>query len=128
MEQQIKEQFEKAFFDLLDQDGSESYDHLRALMNEIIEKLCGFVPNRLDIHEKIREDLGKEIGWDVQQKLLDWIEKFQAPIYDQVTRDWKKKCPEPIGQFLKKYYEHLEKVSRQINEYKNSPITLKSGR
>ena len=128
MEQQIKEQFEKAFFDLLDQDGSESHDHLRALITEISDTLCGFVPNRADIHEKIREDLGKEIDWDVQQKLLEWVEKFQAPIYDQVTRDWKRKCPEPIGRFLKKYYEHLEKVSRQINEYKNSPITLRSGR
>jgi hypothetical protein len=128
MEQQFKEQFKKAFFDLLDQEGSESYDHLRALMNEITETLCSFVPNRTDIHEKIKEDLGKEIGWDVQQKLLEWIEKFQAPIYDQVTREWKKKCPEPIGQFLKKYYSHLEKVNRQIQEYKSSGPTLRSGR
>ncbi len=128
MEQQVKEQFKKAFFDLLDQEGSDSHNHLRVLMNEIIEKLCGFVPNRTDIHDKIKDDLKGEIEWNVQVKLLDWIEKFQAPIYDQVTREWKKKCPEPIGQFLKKYYSHLEKVNRQINEYKNSPITLKSGR
>ena len=104
MEDQIKIQMHRAFFDLLDNEGSESYDHIRSLLNEIVDTLCGFVPNRTDIHIKIREELGDEIGWDVQQKLLGLIEVFQAPIYDQVTSEWKKKCPEPIGQFLKKYY------------------------
>jgi|19_taG_2_1085344.scaffolds.fasta_scaffold144461_2 hypothetical protein len=128
MEEQIKEQFHKAFFDLLDKEGPESYDHLRSLMNEIADTLCGFVPTRTDIHAKIREELGGEIGWDVQQKLLGWIEVFQAPIYDQVTSEWKKICPEPIGQFLKKYYAHMEKVNRQIQDHKNSPPTLRTGR
>lgn len=128
MEQQIKEQFEKAFFDLLDQDGPNSLEHLRTLLTEITEILCSFVPNRTDIHEKIIEDLKDPINWDIQCKLLFWIEKFQAPVYDQVTQNWKKKCPEPIGQFLKKYYEHIEKVNRQIQEYKNSKGILRSGR
>ena len=128
MEEQIKEQFHKAFFDILDQEGSESYDHLRSLLNEIADTLCSFVPNRTDIHEKIKEDLSGEIGWDIQPKLLGWIEKFQAPIYDQVTSEWKKNCPEPIGQFLKKYYAHLEKVNRQIQDHKNSEPTLRTGR
>ena len=130
MEDQIKEQMHKAFFDLLDQEGaeSESDTHLRALLNEIIDTLCGFVPSRTDVHEKIKEDLAGEIGWDLQTKLLGWIEKLQAPIYDQVTSDWKKKCPEPIGHFLKKYYAHMEKVNRQIQDHKNSPPTLRTGR
>jgi hypothetical protein len=94
-------------------------------MDELIEALCRFVPRRTDIHDQIKKDFEGEVDWDTQIKLLDWIEKFQAPIYDSVTRDWKKKCPEPVGQFLKKYYEHVEKMYKQVKEYKP---TIKTGR
>ena len=116
MEQQIEEQFKKAFFDILNEDGPESYDYLRKLLDEIIDKLCMFVPNRHDIHEKIREDLSGSIGWDIQEKLIKWVEKFQAPIHDITTRIWKLNGPIPVGDFLKKYYEHLEKVYKEVQE------------
>jgi hypothetical protein len=128
MEQQIEEQFKKAFFDILNEDGPESYDYLRKLLNEIVDKLCMLVPNRTDIHQKIREDLGQEIGWDIQKKLISWIEKFQAPIYDTMTEKWKRQEPQPVGDFLKKYYEHLELVYKQIQEYKSNPQPMKAGR
>ena len=67
-----------------------------------------FVPNRQDIHQKIREDLEGQIGWDIQNKLIIWIEKFQAPVHDRTTGSWKNADPIPVGDFLKKYYEHLE--------------------
>ena len=116
MEKQIEEQFKKAFFDILNDDGPESYDYLRKLLNEIVEKLCLFVPSRQDIHQKIREDLGGEIGWNIQDKLISWIEKFQAPIHDRKTRSWKEEGPKPVGDFLKMYYEHVDLVSKEVKE------------
>ena len=123
MENQIREQFEKAFCDILDTDPTQ--EHLRKLLDEIIEKLCLLVPNRTDIHQLLKDDFtGDSVDWSVQTKLLDWIEKFQAPIYDQVTRDWKRRCPEPTGQFLKMYYEHLEKVYRQVQEHREKTSSM----
>lgn len=117
MEKQIEEQFQKAFFDILNEDGPESTDYIRKLLNEIIDKLCLFVPNRIDIHQKIKDDFNGEINWDIQIKLLNWIEKFQAPLYDSITDKWKKKCPEPIGDFLKKYYKHIEMMYKEIQKF-----------
>ena len=114
MEKQIAEQFKKAFFDILNEDGPDSYDYLRKLLSEIIDKLCMFVPNRQDIHEKIREDLDGPIGWDIQSRLIKWIENFQAPVHDAMTRQWTNEGPQPVGDFLRKYYEHLEKVYKEV--------------
>jgi hypothetical protein len=108
MEKQIEDQFKKAFFDILNEDGPESYDYLRKLLSEIIDKLCMFVPNRKDIHDQIKNDLEGQIGWDIQSKLIVWIEKFQSPMHDRTTAKWKDTGPIPVGDFLKKYYEHLE--------------------
>lgn len=116
MEKQIEEQFKKAFFNILNEDGPESYDYLRKLLNEIIDKLCMFVPNRRDIHQKIRDDLEGQIGWDIQNKLITWIEKFQAPAHDITTRAWKNEGPIPVGDFLKKYYEHLEITYKETQD------------
>ena len=122
MEKQIEEQFKNAFFDILNEDGADSYDYLRKLLNEIIEKLCLFVPNRKDIHQKIQSDLGGEIGWDVQKKLVNWVEKFQAPVHDSMTTQWKTQDPEPIGDFLRKYYDHLELVYKEIQEARDALV------
>lgn len=116
MEKQIEEQFKKAFFDILNDEGPGSYDYLRKLLTEIIEKLCLFVPSRQDIHQKIQEDLGGEIGWDMQAKLISWIEKFQAPIHDKMTKQWANESPIQIGDFLRRYYNHLELVYKEIQE------------
>lgn len=75
-----------------------------------------FVPNRTDIHQKIKDDLGQGIGWDIQTKLITWIEVFQAPIHDRMTKEWREQGPQPVGDFLKKYYEHLEVVYKEIQD------------
>tara|TARA_R110002012_G_scaffold202284_1_gene371314 strand:+ start:10 stop:441 length:432 start_codon:yes stop_codon:yes gene_type:complete len=116
MEKQIEDQFKKAFFDILNEDGPESYDYLRKLLNEIIDKLCRFVPNRTDIHQKIRDDLEGQIGWDIQNKLIIWIEKFQAPIHDTTTKKWLEEENKPVGDFLKMYYEHLEITYKETQD------------
>ena len=111
----IRTQFEKAFFNILD--GEPDIKHIRILLDEIIEKLNGLVPSRTDIHAQIRDDL-KDIDWELQAKLIRWIEKFQSPNRDIITNSMKEVGPIPIGQFLKQYYKHLETVNRDVWEYR----------
>jgi hypothetical protein len=120
MEKQIEEQLYKAFFNMLNHDGPESEEWLKKLLQEIIEKLCLFVPNRNDIHEEIKNDLGGQVDWDIQKKLIVWIEKFQAPIHDTMTQEWKNNEPQKIGDFLNKYYEHIEQVYKEIQKTKEA--------
>lgn len=115
MEQQIREAYEKAFWDMVDQDPPD-VEHVRKLIDEVADILCNFVPSRTDIHELIRQDLGGDIDWHIQEKILTWVKRFQAPIYDQVTDRWKKNLPEKLSEFLKKLYEHLEKINKQVWE------------
>ncbi len=129
MEQQIREAYEKAFWDLVDQDPP-NLEHIRKLVDEVVDILCNFVPSRTDIHAMIREDLGGEVDWHIQEKILVWVQRFQAPIYDQVTDKWKRNLPEKLSEFLKKLYEHLEKINKQVWEERkklSSGPQLKSG-
>ena len=100
--------------------------HLATLLDEIKQLLYSMVPTRRDIHHAINDDFGDEITWDFQHKLVKWVEKFQAPIYDQMTIQWKRNLPEKLSDFLKKYYEHVKKLRKDIDEY-NTPATGKNG-
>lgn len=134
MEQQIREQMESVFWDLVDADPP-NLTHIGAMLDEIKQMLYSFVPRRVDIHHRINDDMDGDIDWDFQHKLLGWAEKFQAPIYDQMTSSWKKRLPEKLSDFLKKYYDHLEKISKSIYDYNKKPTgkngvpdDIKSGR
>ena len=96
---------------------------MEKILEELYTNLCMLVPSRTDIHERMRSDLfghGEEVvavSWDTQRKLVEWVEKFQAPIYDQKTREWKQTFPEPnIELFLGQYYTHLETVFNEVRE------------
>jgi len=137
MENQIEEQMKNAFFDLIDEDClNGKTDHIKILRDEIINKLQKFVPNRKDIHKQIEDDLCGEIDWGFQEKLLDWIVKFQAPIYDPFIKKWRQQIPEKLSTFMKKYYSHLEVVNKELYEYRKRrvegnngiPSNMKSGR
>lgn len=117
LEKQIREQYQRAFWDLVDRDPPD-LEHIRKLVDEIRDVLCNFVPSRVDIHRLVHKDLNGDIDWSLQEKLLKWAEMFQAPIYDQVTESWKKNLPEKLSDFLKKYYEHLEKINKQMWEHR----------
>jgi len=117
MEAQLKQQMTKAFWDLLEEETSiprDNYPRTQVLLEEIIHMLCNFVPNRKDIHEKIKTDL-VGISWELQSKLIGWIEKFQAPIHDKITRGWSKRNF-TISQFLKLYYSHLDVVHKEVSK------------
>ena len=125
MEEQIREQYEKAFWDMVDQDPPNK-EHLGKLLEEIKQFLYSFVPNNVRIQHAINDDLNGEIEWDFQFKLLKWVERLQAPVYDQMTSSWKKNLPEKLSTFLKKYYEHLKRIRKGIDEY-NAPRGGKDG-
>ena len=118
MEKQIEQAMKKAFFDKLDQDVSQNnLEHLGILLEEIREILKSMVPSKHKIHEKIDEELG-HVSWDVQAKLVDWIEKFQAPEHDTITKQWREKIPTDTSVFLKWYYSHIQEVHKQVYEYR----------
>ena len=128
MENQIREQMENAFFDLIDKDSLHGKtDHIKILRDEIIVKLQSFVPNRKDIHKKIEDDLCGEIDWGFQEKLLDWIMKFQAPVYDSFIQKWRQSLPESLSTFMRKYYSHLEIVNKELYEYRLKKVEGKNG-
>ena len=114
MEEQIKEQYEKAFWDLLDNDPP-NIQHVEKILDEIKQILYSFVPNR-----------------EFQTKLMVWAERLQAPIYDQITQSWKRKLPQKLSEFLKNYYEHLSTIRKGIAEHHKKPsgsgITMRTGR
>lgn len=125
MEQQIREQYEKAFWDMIDQEPPNK-EHLGRILEEIKQILYSFVPHRPDIHYMIYNDLSGELDWSFQEKMVVWASRFQAPVYDQYTQSWKKRLPDKLSKFLKEYYEHLTKIRKSIDEY-NKPVEGKNG-
>lgn len=118
MEKQIENVMKKAFFDKIDADASSNEkEHLEKLLEEIRDILKSFVPNRKDVHKLMDKEL-KEVEWDVQEKLIKWIEYFQAPIHDKITKSWKEKIPTKTSIFLKWYYEHLTMVHEEVYKYR----------
>jgi hypothetical protein len=119
MDQQIKDMFEKAFWDKLDDDtNNNNLEHVIKLLNEIKHILKSFTPNRIDIHNMIDNDITNEVCWDTQEKLVNWLEKFQAPIHDKCTRQLKTELPLKLSDFLKRYYEHMTLVHKEVFEYR----------
>ena len=120
MEKQIDTQMKKAFWDILEDEAKTCgpFPHIEALLQELIQTLCSFVPSRSDIHEKIKEDLQQPIGFDLQKKLINWIEKFQAPAHDKITKVWKEEGLVKISKFLERYYDHLQMVHKETFEYR----------
>ena len=109
-----------AFWDLFDNDPP-NMEHIENLLDKIKQILYSFVPHRVDIHHRINDNLSGPIEWDFQHKLVGWVEKFQAPIYDQMTSSWKRRLPEKLSKFLKEYYEHLRQVQKGIQKYHKKP-------
>lgn len=113
--EQIREQFMRAFFNKVDEDVARGdLAHVRVLLAEIVDALCGMVPGR--IGSRIRAECSGEPTWELQQKLVEWIERLQAPVHDATTRRWKQDGPVQLSTFLRRYYAHLQVVSREAWE------------
>tara|TARA_B100000927_G_scaffold286952_1_gene279166 strand:- start:781 stop:1242 length:462 start_codon:yes stop_codon:yes gene_type:complete len=122
LEEIIKEQMTRAWWDLLQEDLTQEpprMEHLKMILGEIHHTLCSFVPNLTDTHIAIKRDLlDSPPTVELQGKALYWIEKFQSPQWDSYTRKWKKELPEDTVGFLKKYYYHLDRVQKEVKEYR----------
>lgn len=117
LELQIKSTFEQAFWDKLDHDiYNRDLTHANKLLVELKEILKSFVPSRKDIHEQIENALGDTVEWHHQKILVEYIEKFQQPDLDWYTREWKKRLPMKLSDFLKQYYSHIKIVYDQVIE------------
>lgn len=128
MEKQIKEQMEKTYWDIILNDLQiypPKTDHIEKNLKEIIEILCSFNPNRKNLNEKVIDSLKYENIIDsmpqIINELINWIERFQQPAFDNLTNSWRKEfinifnndnpnIPSFIVKFMKEYYEHILKV------------------
>ena len=123
-------QFKKAFFSKIKEDLSKSppdTQHIPVIIEELVGGLCKFVPNKPEIHAFIKDDIFIEnIGFETMPQIIDrlihWIEQFQAPVHDLVTKKWRddfknaKNYAEFISVFLEEYYSHTEMVYKETWE------------
>ena len=117
----------KAFFDCIYEDLQKSppdVKHLTIIIKELYEALCKFVPSKKTIHQKIKEDLLIELNLNnmsfIINRLIYWIEQFQAPVYDKKTKQWRENFKKSknyslfIVEFLKDYLNHLENMYKEV--------------
>ena len=105
----------------LDEDVSKGrLDRVQSTLGLVTDALCDLVPCRRDIHARIRADCAVA-DRNTQRKLIEWIQRFQAPIYNAKTAPWLKRArqePMPISEFLYLYLPHLQLCLRQAREYR----------
>jgi hypothetical protein len=128
MEKQTREQCSKALYDSIRDDLVQEPPrtaHISKLIAELVDGLCKFVPSKARLHAKIKEDILPETV-DIEAMpriilgLINWIEKFQAPVCDTVTSRWRNEfetATRPVDfivKFLDEYYDHVEKVYKEV--------------
>lgn len=138
LEIQIKEQCEKAYWDILLDDISQEpvkTNHIKLLIDEVMVLLCSINPNRKDIHSKILNTFNNrhiidELDYFILN-LIQWIEKFQCANDDKKTNKWKSDFKNIYNQnnkeelslfiikFLKEYYTHIIDVKYQVMKLRN---------
>jgi len=125
-----KNETRRAVFDIIKQDLTQDppkTDCIKTIINELIEALCKFVPSKKQIHVQIKkeiyqEDINIETMPVIIYGLISWIEKFQCPVDDVITKRWRNDFQNTqdylsfIVSFLEEYYDHSEKVYRQVWE------------
>tara|TARA_Y100000389_G_scaffold148766_1_gene147948 strand:+ start:2807 stop:3286 length:480 start_codon:yes stop_codon:yes gene_type:complete len=103
-------------------------DNMNKLLVQFVEGLCRFCPSKTELHEKIRSSFPSESkGIDPEytiliiRKLVFWIETFQSYNDDIKTQRMLRELNENYGndaiiKFLKEYYDHTEKVYKNLWE------------
>jgi len=110
----------------LTQDPPET-ESIKSVINQLIDGLTKFVPSKTKVHQQIRAEIfQEEINLEAMPSiifgLIGWIEKFQCPADDEVTRGWRNRFQkaenytEFIIAFLEEYYDHSEKVYLEVWE------------
>ena len=146
MEEQLRTQMHKAFWKLIEDDlksEPQRLDHLIILIDEIKNKLKGFVPNRTDIHKEFDEiidisflkHLFEEKSMDPTHffKLIEFIinkiKCFCAPYMDAEVKKWESELytrmqskieyADFIPVFFKETYTYIEIIEKDISSFKN---------
>ena len=130
LNENLKTQCVKAYFDLIEEDlrkDPPETGNVKQLIGDIITALKKFVPSRTDLQEEIKRDIPYDTVdattmHAIVTKLVYWIEKFQPPAYDTLTKQWIQTFqsttdyPAFLSTFLKEYLEHTEKVYKEVWE------------
>lgn len=141
IEKQIKEQMRKAYFDVIDitiNSDEPDYVWITNLYSELRDRLCKFVKKDSKTYNQIIEefDIGlfnQMITNDVfnQNSFLklvnnsfSWIEKLQAPIRDEFTKEAKTRVlsSEPtkfISTFIKEIHVCLDNLETDMEIFLN---------
>lgn len=106
----MEEQLKKAFSDIVNQGDPE---YLKVLTEEVTDRLCALVPNRTDIHKKIKEDT-QHIDHTTIPNILKWTKCMQAPIYDPKIDTWPR--DQKISEFIFAIHEHIDTIERDIRK------------
>ncbi len=69
-------------------------EYIKQILDIFKEALFKFVPNKPEIHQFIKDDLPLDVLdtptiANIVDRLIHWIEQFQAPIHDSITRQWR---------------------------------------
>lgn len=110
MEEQLRTQMKKAFSDIVNQENPE---YLRVLTEEVTDRLCALIPNRTDIHKKIKEDI-QHINHTTIPNILKWTKCMQAPIYDPKIDTWPR--DQKISEFIFAIHEHIDTIEKDIQK------------
>ena len=127
LKKRLEQQMKNAFFDKLHSDFKEmppKTQHISICITELYEGLCKFVPSKQNIHQQIKKDIiHDEVNLQtmpfIVNGLIQWIESFQAPYHDAVTKKWRddfKNCKDYadfLKDFFMTYYNHIEVVYKE---------------
>jgi hypothetical protein len=102
-------------------------EYIQQILDIFKEALFKFVPNKPDIHKFIKDDLPLDVLdtptiANIVDRLIHWIEQFQAPIHDQVTSQWRDDFKNAtnytdfICRFVVNYKNHSELVYKETWE------------
>ena len=139
IEKQIKEQMNKAYFDLIDNtinSDKPDYEWITRLYIEIKERLCKCVKtdsktyklinNEFDViffNQLITNDVFDQMSFlNLVYNTFFWIEKLQAPYRDEYTKESKNRVlnSEPtkyISSFLKEVHSCLDNLEYDLQLY-----------
>jgi len=139
IENQIKEMYEKAFFDIIDEtihSDKPDYDWIVRLYEEIKERLIKYIKKDSKIYKQLDEEfdtvLFKQMitndAFDLDSllKLINntflWVGRLQAPIRDKETEEAKKRVlnAEPnkmVSTFIKEVNLCINNIDEDIYNY-----------
>ena len=130
----------RAFFDQLHDDFSQdppSTERVRACISDLADALCKFVPNKPDLHAKIKSDIvcdevSVQTMYHTIAGLTKWMARFQAPFQDCITDKWLSEFKSAtnyadfLRDFFEAYYDHIEVVYKEVNEARHRLVNGES--